>query len=64
MKTVYTGVLVSELFGYRDPPSVIRYPNKIYPNCLDNETRLGIRIDVFGYRDPYFNVKKLPKTEN
>ena len=32
--TTYTGVSVSELFGYRDPPFVIRYPNKLYPNYL------------------------------
>ena len=31
---VYTGVSVSQLFGYRDPPLVIRYPNKLYPNYL------------------------------
>ena len=28
----YTGVSVSELFGYSDPHLVIRYPNKFYEN--------------------------------
>ena len=66
----YTGVSVSKLFGYRDPPLVICYPNKFYPNCSDTKTPRPPCLDTETPR--YQNkglgirtgVKKLPKPES